>query len=123
MPTLSSTATPLRVVSSDWSHRREGNEAWMSRGKAWVNMNRPVFPRTTPPRIRIQEKELEKVQSFERGFHPPYTCFHLHPKKDCLPNRLCPPHAPARLPAPISTSNKKKNRSAKRKTRPPARER
>ena len=38
----SSPDTPLHVVSSGWSHRREANEAWMTRGEALVNLNWPI---------------------------------------------------------------------------------
>ena len=39
------------------THRREANEAWMSRGRALVNRNEPMSQRTN-----IKEKKIEKVQ-------------------------------------------------------------
>ena len=40
------------------------------------------------------------------------TSTNAHTGPRPLPNRLCPQHAPARLPAPISTSNKKRRTEA-----------
>ena len=155
----SSPDTPLHTISSGWGHRREANEAWMSRGQTLVNPNQPISQRTNPhtrKRIRksatIVERDfaLQVLPSSSReGPVRMLTSINAdtgpRPKPQCHCVRILgdqtgdipvaapvpypidcasPQHAdaPARPPAPISTSNGKRRTEAQNE-RPTSRKR
>ena len=94
----------------------------MTRGEALVNLNWPVSRRTNPHNYK--KKNSKKCNHCEKGFHPPYKCFHLHPEKGPSSKNAHPSQTPMPLredlegtkktgpPAPISTSNEKRRTEA-----------